>query len=516
MEGRSTMVKQQLVGGRRTSRRLVALVAAIAVVILGTPATSGAHSANEPLVYLDFTDIAVGGRVEFPTPMIEEYLGIPLEGKGQALIPQLEADLPRLQAFADEHLDIIVDGQAMPLTWTGLDILFEEGIDTDLNFVDLGFTVEGLDGEIPRTFDVRFDPFFDETDDSTALLLIGNDIQGGIFENGEEWLIDFDDDNRVRSVDLGDASQWNNFSSSVTLGIDHIKTGPDHILFILVLLLAPSVLVFRNGELSWRLVRLVALADSKIVTMFTVAHTITFSLAGLGILPLPPSKLVESIIAISIALAALHNLKPIAPNKEWAIAFGFGLFHGMGFATLVEGLDVSRKTQLVSLLGRNIGIEIGQTAVVLLVQRPLPDAPDLATTSRCSSWRRSCWPVLRSGGCTSGSSRSTSVSTVSSSPSSSSHGSWCPWHSAPSWQRVSNGSRRRRGVCFRPQNSSKVAPAIPRPTNGSRSASEGRRQSAGEASLDSVEPLGACFGSLSVDLVDRGEAGATQRVAQQP
>ncbi len=350
---------------RRTMGKLLASVACIAVALLGLPSASGAHSANEPLLYLDFTDIAVGGRVEFPTTMIEELLGLPLEGRGQELIPQLEADLPLLQAYADEHFDFIVDGESKPLTWEGLDILYEDGIDSDLNFVDLGFTVEGLDGEIPRVFEVRFDPFFDVTDDSTALLLIGNDIQGGIFDNGEDWLIDFDDDNRTRAIDLGDASQWNNFSSSVSLGVDHIKTGPDHILFILVLLL-PSVLVFRNGWLPgdsfgsslWRIL--------KIVTMFTVAHTITFSLAGLDILPLPPSKLVESIIAVSIALAALHNIKPIAPNKEWAIAFGFGLFHGMGFATLVEGLDVSRQTQLVSLLGRNIGIEIGQTVVVLV------------------------------------------------------------------------------------------------------------------------------------------------------
>ena len=101
--------------------------------------------------------------------------------------------------------------------------------------------------------------------------------------------------------------------------------------------------------------------------MFTVAHTITFSLAGLDILPLPPSRFVESVIAGSIAAAALHNLRPIAVNKEWLIAFLFGLFHGMGFASLVENLDVARSTQLVSLAGRNLGIELGQTAVVLLV-----------------------------------------------------------------------------------------------------------------------------------------------------
>ena len=147
------------------------------------------------------------------------------------------------------------------------------------------------------------------------------------------------------------------------LGVDHIRTGPDHILFVLVLLL-PAVLVFNTiwrpaenfGASLWRITR--------VVSVFTVAHTITFSLAGLDILPLPPSKFVEAIIAISIAAAAIHNLRPIAQNKEWLIAFAFGLFHGMGFAGLVDGLEVSQSTKLLSLLGRNLGIEIGQTVVV--------------------------------------------------------------------------------------------------------------------------------------------------------
>ena len=100
--------------------------------------------------------------------------------------------------------------------------------------------------------------------------------------------------------------------------------------------------------------------------MFTVAHSITFTLAGLDILPLPPSKLVETLIALSIGAAALHNLRPVLGHREWALAFGFGLFHGMGFAGLVADLDISRSTQLVSLLGRNVGIEIGQLVIIAI------------------------------------------------------------------------------------------------------------------------------------------------------
>lgn len=363
-----TTVENQAMRRRsdHTSRTTRFGVAALALIVgfLSMASPAGAHSFNQPLVYLDVTDQAMGGRVEFPVDALRKDFDLTLEGSGDDLLAELEPFLPQLQQFADDHFEVIIDGTSQPIAWDGIDLLSEEDGDQALNFVQLGFDVEGLNGDIPRVFDVRFDPFFDDLDDFNALLLVGNDTGTGIFENGEEALVAFDPGSRTQTIDLGNTSAWANFSSSVGLGVDHIKTGPDHILFILVLLL-PSVLVFKHGwqpqesfgSSLWRVL--------KIVTMFTIAHTITFSLAGLGILPLPPSKLVESIIAISIALAALHNIRPIAPNKEWMIAFGFGLFHGMGFATLVEGLDVSRSTQLVSLLGRNVGIEIGQAAVVL-------------------------------------------------------------------------------------------------------------------------------------------------------
>ena len=218
---------------------------------------------------------------------------------------------------------------------------------------------------MPTSLDVRFDPFFDDIGGRDGLLLITGGWTAGAFDREAEALITFTDDRPEQVVELRDRTRWDTFSSGITLGIDHIRTGPDHILFVLALLL-PSVLVFARGwkpmpsfvGALWRVL--------KIATFFTIAHSITFTLAGMGWLPLPPSKLVESIIALSIAGAALHNLRPILPNREWWLSFVFGLFHGMGFASLVVELEVSRTSQLVSLLGRNVGIEIGQVVVILV------------------------------------------------------------------------------------------------------------------------------------------------------
>ncbi len=168
-------------------------------------------------------------------------------------------------------------------------------------------------------------------------------------------------------VELDDASWWKGMRAVVGLGVEHIRIGSDHILFVLALVL-PSVLVFRRkegwlpartfGSTLWRVL--------KIVTMFTIAHSVTLALGGLGIVELPP-RLVEAVIAISIALAALHNVRPIFVNKEWLLAGGFGLFHGFGFAGLLSELGLDRSNRIASLLGFNVGIELGQAVIILVL-----------------------------------------------------------------------------------------------------------------------------------------------------
>ncbi len=347
-------------------QRLAALVGLLAVIIFGYAAAAAAHSGNQSYIYLDVTENSLSGRHELPYADLRPTLGLTLEGTDEEVLAEINANVDALYAYADEHFDIGADGQDWTIEYGEVEIFFSDAPEVDDNYIILPFEVDVGAASVPREFDVRFDLFFDEVDGRDALLLIGNDWQAGVIDNGSEDLATFDPDTRVRNIDLGDPSAFKNFTASVKLGVNHIKTGPDHILFVLVLLL-PSVLVFRNGwkptdrfaSALWRVL--------KVVTMFTVAHSITFTLAGIGVLPLPSPRIVESIIALSIAAAALHNIRPLAANKEWLISFVFGLFHGMGFASLVSGLDVSRGTQLVSLLGRNVGIEIGQAVVVLIL-----------------------------------------------------------------------------------------------------------------------------------------------------
>lgn len=135
------------------------------------------------------------------------------------------------------------------------------------------------------------------------------------------------------------------------LGIEHILTGYDHLLFLLALML-------RGGGM-WSLL--------KIITAFTVAHSITLALAALDLVVLP-SALVESVIALSIAYVALENLLPrFAVSRRWAVSFLFGLMHGFGFSSVLREIGLPKENLLLSLLNFNLGVEAGQLTVVLLV-----------------------------------------------------------------------------------------------------------------------------------------------------
>jgi hypothetical protein len=132
------------------------------------------------------------------------------------------------------------------------------------------------------------------------------------------------------------------------LGVEHILTGYDHLLFLAALLLPGG--------------RLVTLL--KIITGFTVAHSITLALAVLGIVTIP-GRLVECVIAASIVWVALENvLLPHAPSRRWVVSFLFGLVHGFGFASILTALDLPSRNLALALLGFNLGVEAGQMLVV--------------------------------------------------------------------------------------------------------------------------------------------------------
>jgi hypothetical protein len=167
----------------------------------------------------------------------------------------------------------------------------------------------------------------------------------------------------VHVFELADAGRAQQLRSIVKQGVVHIWLGYDHILFLLALLL-PSVLR-REGK-TWHVVptlRPAVIDVLRIVTAFTIAHSITLSLAALGVMTLP-SRLVESAIAASVVLAAVNNVVPVLRQDRWMAAFLLGLMHGFGFSSTLMDLDLPRSNLVLTLFGFNAGVEIGQVAIV--------------------------------------------------------------------------------------------------------------------------------------------------------
>lgn len=150
-------------------------------------------------------------------------------------------------------------------------------------------------------------------------------------------------------------------------GVWHIWIGLDHVLFLIALLL-PAVYVRRRGgdDRGWRAADGFAavLGDVfAIVTAFTLAHSITLVIATVGWIRLPP-RLIETAIAVSVAVAAANNLVRLV-DARWAVAFALGLLHGFGFSNALAGLGLPGDGLVAALCGFNVGVELGQAAIVL-------------------------------------------------------------------------------------------------------------------------------------------------------
>jgi HupE / UreJ protein len=162
---------------------------------------------------------------------------------------------------------------------------------------------------------------------------------------------------------IGEASSWRQAQQYIHEGIWHIWLGYDHVLFLLALLL-PSVL--RRAANRWEPTPDFLSAFWEvlaIVTAFTMAHSITLGLAATGLIALP-SRLVESAIAASVVFAGVSNLYPVLARRRWLVAFLFGLIHGFGFATVLSDLGLPQGSLVLSLVSFNLGVEVGQLAIV--------------------------------------------------------------------------------------------------------------------------------------------------------
>jgi hypothetical protein len=156
------------------------------------------------------------------------------------------------------------------------------------------------------------------------------------------------------------------FVSAAKLGVRHIAEGTDHLMFLLVLLLPAPLIGARRRWGGYAGLQPACRRLLRIVTAFTIGHSLTLAAAALGWLH-APSRVVEVLIAISIFVSAVHAMRPIFPGREAIIAGGFGLVHGLAFATMIAGFGIDPWHTAITVFGFNAGIEVMQLVVVAAV-----------------------------------------------------------------------------------------------------------------------------------------------------
>ena len=317
-------------------------------LLVCTPAL--AHKPSDSYLTLRVEGAAVRGLWDIALRDLEFAIGLDADGNGEITWGELRAKRSEIEAYAFARLNVFSDQQACRLATK--DFLVDEHSDG-------AYAVMRFDADCganpPASLEVAYSLFFDLDPTHRGLLR---------FERGGASQTAVLSPERPRlAFKAGESSALAQFFDYFREGVWHIWIGFDHILFLLSLLL-PSVLLLRNKK--WKAAE--RFSDTfwdvlKVVTSFTLAHSITLSLAALSVISLP-SRLVESTIALSVVLAALNNLWPVVAERRWAVAFAFGLIHGFGFASVLADLGLPQDTLLLALVGFNVGVEAGQLAIV--------------------------------------------------------------------------------------------------------------------------------------------------------
>lgn len=321
----------------------------ISMLLLSFASLCLAHKPSDSYLALKLDGHRIRGQWDIALRDLDYAIGLDGDHDGTITWGELRARQPDIAAYASAHLQIATAHAACEKR------IEKHLIDhhSDGAYAVLLFTVACPNAEIPDR--AVYHLFFDLDPQHRGLLRLEH---GGVTRTAI-----FGPEHSQQAIAVAQASSAQEFLSYGRTGVWHIWIGYDHILFLLSLLL-PAVLSWQSG--SWRpaaSMRLACTEVFKIVTAFTVAHSITLSLAAFGLIALP-SRLVESAIAASVLLAALNNLYPLCYARRWAVAFLFGLIHGLGFANVLTDLGLPRASLLSALIGFNVGVEIGQLAII--------------------------------------------------------------------------------------------------------------------------------------------------------
>ena len=311
------------------------------VLLLGA-GLAQAHKPSDSYLVIEAEGGRLRGQWDIALRDLEHAIGLDADSDGAITWGEVRAKHSELTAYAFARLSLRAGSRSCNISPTRH--LVDEH--TDGMYAVVQFALDC--GEpLPTELEIEYSLFADLDPTHRGLLRarLGQETSTAVLGPDRPRLL-------IRGVGRSRLEQFRDFAGE---GVWHIWIGFDHLLFLVSLLL-PSVLVAtRFTPVFWDVF--------KVVTAFTVAHSLTLALAALAVVSLP-SRLIESAIAFSVVLAALNNLRPVVSRGRWIVAFGFGLVHGFGFASVLAELGLPQESLLLALVGFNIGVEAGQLAIV--------------------------------------------------------------------------------------------------------------------------------------------------------
>ncbi len=325
---------------------------ALACLALFLPGGAWAHKPSDSYLSLRVEGDRMSGRWDIALRDLEHALGIDADGDGAITWGEVRARHDAIASYALARLRISDGGRACAPRVT--DHLVDTH--TDGPYAVLQFEVD-CGAPVGNDVRIEYSLFFDL--DPTHLGLLNWQA------NGRTATAVLGPDSAAFRPPVATSSRLSQFLDYLKEGVWHIGVGIDHVLFLVSLLL-PAV--FAPLGRGWTPVErfMPAFWDVvKIVTAFTIAHSITLSAAALSVVSLP-SRWVETAIAFSVLAAALNNLWPLVQGRRWVVAFVFGLIHGFGFASVLSDLGLPQDALLLALVGFNLGVEAGQLLIVAL------------------------------------------------------------------------------------------------------------------------------------------------------
>lgn len=353
----------------------------VASLFLSMPAL--AHQTGNSYLVITESNGRLQVEIDFIVRDLGNLLQAPTPTDAPAPTPeQLQAMQPAIAQVIQASLEVQQNAQTQPLEFVSQSVvLHNDGL-----YVRQRFTSPSMAS--PLQFVVVRYGFFNQNDKlgrAFFKLQLGKDEISSVFDSSTP----------IQRFVLGESKRWSTIGLFTQEGAWHIWGGPDHLLFLLTLLLPGLMLLHRTtgtgtGNVTERNgTKTNALFALKVITAFTLAHSITLLASVLDVITLP-SRWIESAIALSIMLSAGLNLQTRIQWSPWKLAFIFGLVHGMGFANGLRDLGLSQTYFIETVLAFNVGVELGQIAAVVAVGMPLILLAKTARTQQlimtCGSW----------------------------------------------------------------------------------------------------------------------------------